>query len=83
LALISTVERGLAVAHLAISIVLVWLAINIAFVILRMRATHFQNSGSDLRRPGVARRPEAIFLRGRNPTDRTLKMSDLKDFRHN
>lgn len=80
--MISAVERGLAVAHLAISIVLVWLAINIAFVVLRLRATHFQDSGSDLRRPGVARHPEVIFLRGRNPRGRTSKMSDFKGFRH-
>ena len=32
-------QRGLAVLHFAISAVLVWLAINIAFVVLRLRAT--------------------------------------------
>ncbi|MDA9498221.1 hypothetical protein XI05_12330 [Bradyrhizobium sp. CCBAU 11357] len=32
-------QRGLAVLHFAISAVLVWLALNIAFVVLRLRAT--------------------------------------------
>jgi hypothetical protein len=32
-------QQGLAVLHFAISAVLVWLAINIAFVVLRLRAT--------------------------------------------
>jgi hypothetical protein len=63
LALISTVKRDLAVAHLAISIVLVWLAINIAFVALRMRATHDQDSENDLHSPSTAYRSEDMFLR--------------------
>lgn len=51
LALTSTSSRGLAVAHLAISVILVWLAINIAFVVLRLRATPPQHRGSTRQAP--------------------------------
>jgi hypothetical protein len=53
------------VAHLAISVILVWLAINIAFVILRLRATRPQHGGSTRQAPIKPYNPAPASLRHR------------------
>jgi hypothetical protein len=51
--------------HLALSVVLIWLAINIAFVVLRVRATRSPNSGGNLSSSITPYRPAAISLHRR------------------
>jgi hypothetical protein len=49
------------VLHLAIVVVLIWLSINIAFVVLRLRATRSPYDVRDLPR-SIAYHPEVVSL---------------------
>jgi hypothetical protein len=53
------------VAHLAISVILVWLAINIAFVVLRLRAARPQHGGSTRQASIASYNPAPASLRHR------------------
>lgn len=46
--------------HLAICVMLVWLAINIAYVALRMRATRSPHGGKNLNSSIAPYRPELV-----------------------
>lgn len=48
--------------HLAISAILIWFAINIAFVVLRMRATRSPRGGKNLNSSVTPYRPEIVPL---------------------
>jgi len=51
------------VLHLAISAMLIWVAINIAFVVLRLRATRAPHGGRNLNGPLTPYHPEIGSLR--------------------
>lgn len=48
--------------HLAISVMLIWVAINIAFVVLRLRATRSPHGERSLKSPLTPYDPEIVSL---------------------
>jgi hypothetical protein len=57
--------RGLVVVQIAISVLLIWLAINVAFVVLRLRAVRPRAGRPASCKPISSYQPHAVLLHHR------------------